>query len=300
MPGERLLLVEDDPLERQAIARPLSRAGYRVQEAGNANQGLELLGNLDYDLLLVDIRMPGMDGLDFLQRAQSQTSDPGVLIVTGYGTLENATRAMELGADGFLTKPVFPNRVLEAVRQLLETRAQALEARRLRTYQPVLDLVHLISRKDRLNRLLDSVIALLARGTGARRVALFLRLQDRLVLAGQRGFRSAVPAPPEDAAQQLEASLAKVGDTLIKKDGFFSWPELRPVTGRPATTFCIPLQVSGQVHGLVMVGRSPSSINFQTSDVRLLWILCSVMGAVVATAQQAQLLSFYRKGEIQP
>ena len=102
----QLLLVEDEDLERRALAHVLARAGYAVEEAATAEEGLRLLHHYQYDLLLVDLALPGMDGLEFLAEANSTPNMPGALIITGYGSLENASRAMELGAGSLLTKPV--------------------------------------------------------------------------------------------------------------------------------------------------------------------------------------------------
>ena len=102
----RILLVDDEEIVRQTLGDYLSECGYQVDQAGDGREALKAIEAKDYDLALIDVRMPGIDGLSFL--SQVETFRPGmpIIIITGHGSVEMEDSARELGATGFLLKPV--------------------------------------------------------------------------------------------------------------------------------------------------------------------------------------------------
>lgn len=120
-----LLIVDDDAEYRSTVARRFSRRGYRIQEAADGESALELAAHRQYHVAVVDLVMPGLSGLDLLQKLQAGSPDCEVVMLTGQGTIETAVEAMKRGACDFLTKP-FPLAELEVVVQ------KAVEQRRLR------------------------------------------------------------------------------------------------------------------------------------------------------------------------
>lgn len=107
-----LLLVEDDDTFRQTAARWMARKGHRVSEAPNGGDGLRQCERHHFDVAVVDMNMPGMTGMEVLQRIKDGGMDTEVIILTGQATVENAVQAMKLGASDYLTKP-FPLADLE-------------------------------------------------------------------------------------------------------------------------------------------------------------------------------------------
>ncbi len=102
-----LLLVEDDDAFRQTAARWMARKGHRVEEAPNGVEALRQCERRRFDVAVVDMNMPGMSGMEVLQRMSEAGIDTEVIILTGQATVENAVQAMKLGASDYLTKP-FP------------------------------------------------------------------------------------------------------------------------------------------------------------------------------------------------
>lgn len=107
-----LLIVEDDPDFRETCARWMTRKGHSVASAANGSEALELCERRTFDVAIVDMNMPGLTGLEVLERMKTAQIETEVIILTGQGTIESAVNAMKLGACDYLTKP-FPMDELE-------------------------------------------------------------------------------------------------------------------------------------------------------------------------------------------
>jgi len=118
----RILFVDDDRTFRRSTAELLRDAGYRVDTASDGREAGELLEREEYDLLLMDLRMPGLDGTRVVEVLRRRGVRTPVLMVSGYGTVETAVDALHVGADDFLTKPVEPDRLERTVEELLRRR----------------------------------------------------------------------------------------------------------------------------------------------------------------------------------
>ena len=101
-----ILIVEDEPFQREMLRDVLMKEGHRVQEAGNGEKALRLLGAGYFDLILLDLRMPDMNGLQVLQEAKRLNPETDAVIITAFGTIETAVAAMKAGARDYITKPV--------------------------------------------------------------------------------------------------------------------------------------------------------------------------------------------------
>lgn len=121
--GVRLLLVDDNEELLFSLARAFRKAGYDVQSAPDAEQALTLLDGREPDLVLTDLRLPGLSGLDLLRHVRERYPQVPVLIVTAYGDEDTQQAARTHGAFALLTKPVFREELLRAVRSALATRA---------------------------------------------------------------------------------------------------------------------------------------------------------------------------------
>ena len=131
----RLLIVEDEAVIRQALQRLLVRHGYEVAEAGAVNEALEAHDLASFDLVIADLRLPGVPGTDIIARA----APVPVLIMTSYGSVKSAVEAMKLGAADYITKPFDHDEMLLCVNRILEQRqllrrAQTLQAELDRNY----------------------------------------------------------------------------------------------------------------------------------------------------------------------
>ncbi|MGD9722943.1 MAG: sigma-54-dependent transcriptional regulator [Pirellulales bacterium] len=118
-----LLLVDDDNEFRDALARRFARAGYRVQDAPSGEQALEMAERRQFNVVVLDMKMPGLLGIEVLERLKASNPECEVILLTGEGTIETAVRAMKLGAYDYLTKP-FPLANLESLVEKAYERGQ--------------------------------------------------------------------------------------------------------------------------------------------------------------------------------
>jgi two-component system response regulator HydG len=117
-----LLVADDDPAVRQSLERALTREGYSVVLAPDGQAALDRLKAGGVDLVLSDLKMPGLTGLELLREAKAVAPDVDVILLTAFGTVEEAVRAMKDGATDFLTKPFQRAQLTKVVRQALERR----------------------------------------------------------------------------------------------------------------------------------------------------------------------------------
>ena len=105
--GRRVLVVDDEESIRELLSKTLAIERYEVDTAVDAAGALDRMRASDYDLLIADLKMPGMDGLTLIRKAKSLNADLRIIIITGYSSESSAIEAVNLGVNGYLTKP-FP------------------------------------------------------------------------------------------------------------------------------------------------------------------------------------------------
>ncbi len=126
-----VLVIDDEPDIRDGCERILVRMGCRVAKASNGRDGLDLLAREPAAVVLLDLKMPGLSGIEVLPRIKQSHPDTLVIMITGYATLETAVEAMKLGAYDFIPKPFQPDQLRITVGRALERIKLAAEARRL-------------------------------------------------------------------------------------------------------------------------------------------------------------------------
>jgi DNA-binding NtrC family response regulator len=127
----RLLVVDDEKNIREGLAASLKMDGYEVVTALDGDEGFRRFGKGDIDLVITDLRMPGLSGEELLRRICAESPGIPVIVLTGHGTVENAVEAMRQGAWDFLTKPVNLDHLSQLVKRALQNRELALKHREL-------------------------------------------------------------------------------------------------------------------------------------------------------------------------
>jgi CheY-like chemotaxis protein len=116
-----ILIVDDEKNIRLTLSQVLETLGAEIDTAANGEEALTKLKGREFGLILLDIRMPGMDGMEILRRVREIRPDIRVIMITAYGTIESAVEAMKLGAVDFLQKPFDPDEIRELVSRVADS-----------------------------------------------------------------------------------------------------------------------------------------------------------------------------------
>lgn len=127
MTGARILIVDDEKAIRDGLHKILEAEGYQAELSHNGYSAVEKLQDTEFELVITDLKMPGMDGMEVLNAISILQPNVPVIFITGYSTVENAVEVMKIGAFDYLPKPFTPRHLLEKVGKALEHRAFLLE-----------------------------------------------------------------------------------------------------------------------------------------------------------------------------
>lgn len=122
-----ILVIDDEATMRDSCRQALSRDGNRVEVAEDGLKGLAMLAKESFDLIILDLKMPGLSGMDVLKKIKDSNPEAMVIVITGYATVESAVEAMKRGAYDFIPKPFTPDSLRVIVKRALDKRALALE-----------------------------------------------------------------------------------------------------------------------------------------------------------------------------
>ncbi|TCP22974.1 DNA-binding NtrC family response regulator [Tenacibaculum skagerrakense] len=130
----KILIIEDEAAIRRVLKKIISEESdsYQVEEAEDGLEGIEAIKNNDYDLVLCDIKMPKMDGVEVLEKAKKIKPETPIVMISGHGDLDTAVNTMRLGAFDYISKPPDLNRLLNTVRNALDRKELVVENKRLK------------------------------------------------------------------------------------------------------------------------------------------------------------------------
>ncbi|WP_306535152.1 diguanylate cyclase [Geobacter sp.] len=245
---ERILVVEDDRFFRQMYADLLKEGGYEVDTVASGDEALELLDRNDYQLVVTDLVMPGMNGIELLTRVKQQTPTVDVILVTGHANLETAVLALKSGARDYILKPFNHEEFKHTVALCFEQRRLINENFELKELLNLFQVGQNIANCIDMERLSAVVFDSLAKEVGAdRAIGLFRQKEGQLALKEFKGF-------DEETAQKIAEAV---------RDNFCTEADSCPVykTINPAAL------VSGAefdglelVEGLLLAIRSKSAV----------------------------------------
>ena len=206
-----ILIVDDEPGVRSALGGVLRDEGYRVEAVASGGSALERLVEQEFDVVLLDVWMPGLDGLETLQRLRERQVDAQVVVISGHGNVESAVRAIKLGAFDFVEKPLSLDKAVLVVRNALRQRALEAENRDLRAQ---VDRRHVLVGESPVMRHLREQVMLAAPTNG------------RVLILGENGTGKEVVARTLHAHSRrrlgpfVEVNCAAIPEELIESELF--------------------------------------------------------------------------------
>ena len=161
MVQERILVVDDDALILESISELLRLEGYQVEAASVPEQALKMLDDGKYNLLLTDVNMPGVNGFELLKLVKRKHPETVVVLITGYGTIENAVEAIKMGAVHYVTKPIIDDEIKLIVARSLQQQKLVTENRTLREQLDIrFSFDSIIGQDYKMRKLFDLVKAI--------------------------------------------------------------------------------------------------------------------------------------------
>jgi DNA-binding NtrC family response regulator len=139
VPEPGILIVDDEKNIRLTMSQTLTPLGYEVNTAVNGEDALKQLAEKDFRLILLDLKMPGVDGMEVLREVVNLRPDIRIIIVSAHGTVENAVETIKLGAVDFIQKPFAPKEIRHIVQEVLDR--DKIEAAQMQNYDTHLSLV---------------------------------------------------------------------------------------------------------------------------------------------------------------
>src|SRR6476661_6292760 len=127
-----ILIIDDEKAIRKTLGEILSYEGYKIDEASDGEEGLKKFRDKTYDVVLCDIKMPKIDGIEFLERSQESNADIPIIMISGHGTIETAVEAVKKGAFDYISKPPDLNRLLITIRNAMDKTSLVAEAKVLK------------------------------------------------------------------------------------------------------------------------------------------------------------------------
>ena len=154
----RILIVDDEAVVRESLTQWFMAEGYDVWAVPGGAEALRLLQDRAADLALLDIKMPGMDGMELQARLREIDPELTVIIMTGFASVETAIRGLKQGAWDYLTKPIDPDQLSHAVSKALEHRQARRELRRLReSLEEMAPRVEMVGNSPAMRRVMELV-----------------------------------------------------------------------------------------------------------------------------------------------
>jgi two-component system nitrogen regulation response regulator NtrX len=153
-----ILIIDDEKAIRKTLSEILSYEGYKMDEAGDGEEGLKKFKDKDYDVILCDIKMPKMDGIEFLEKAKEANPDTPIIMISGHGTIETAVEAVKKGAYDYISKPPDLNRLLITIRNAMDKTSLVAETKVLkRRVSKVQEMVGSSSPIQKIKETIDKV-----------------------------------------------------------------------------------------------------------------------------------------------
>ena len=291
-----IFVVDDEPGIALLCSRLLTRAGYRVETETDPRKAIDFLKERRIDLLLVDIRMPGVDGFEVIHHAQRLQPDAAILIMTGHGTVETAIRALRQGVDGLILKPFGQGKeLINAVELAFADSQQKRDAARTQALRPLFSVTESLLSETRREPLLDLIINSICEHLRCDHAACYQQNVDtkEFSLLTSRGAN--LLSAHQDMIATIDASAVPM---LINANGPGD-SNLKALLAELGlgTAILIPI-LRPNMRMVLYAARTVNESSFRESDIEMFQILARQAAAALENSRlYAEQLDYVRKVE---
>jgi CheY-like chemotaxis protein len=262
---DKILLIDDEIEILKTHNEVLSQKGYEVFEATTSEQALELLAKQFFDLAFIDLKMPGMNGVEILKKIKSISPKTEVVMITAYASADTAIETLKLGAFDYLIKPVDFDLLIQTTEESLEyarlKRRENIFRETTFLYQLVQDVTKNWTEENLLKFIIERTVCALAADAGS--IYAFLPGQNELAPVALYGMGN-IDGDVMTSGKQIAGWVAEHKEPILVQDDFCSLPQFKdlPKQNDISSAMLIPLIDQSNLVGVVCIKRFTKTKNF--------------------------------------
>jgi len=276
--AKRVLIADDEPAILALCSRAVRSWGYEVAKASSGEEALALVKREHFDVLIADIVMPGMSGIELLQKAREVIPELAVVVITGFSSVESAIKALRAGAHDFITKPFHIEELREAIEHALQEVRAAEEHAQLRALWPLWELGQRALRQSDEGKLSAEMLDIALSASEAEGAALLLKVEEAetLTIGAQTGK---VPEPLPDLSEALEQWKEQPQALNPFEEGDENLEALSVI--EEGRALCVPLVGSMGLVGALLLYYEEEALPLRRGDRRMAVILANQMAIIL-------------------
>ncbi len=281
----RVLVVDDEVSIREMLAEVLDLEGYEVRVAADGQSALDELANLHFDLVLTDLKMPKLGGIELLEQLELVSPSTIAVIMTGFGTVETAIGAMKRGAHDYILKPFKLEEVLTVVERAVAQKRMQAENLQLKQALSLHKVSEAISTSLSLDQVLGTMVDTCLVELRAAQVSTWLDDGEGRLFERERREAEPLAAPVPELAAEVVATRLDDGGPLLVHDAEVQ-PFFLDSPGAGVGSFlAVPLRVQNRKLGFVAVAAGMDRDSLQEGDRKLVTIIAARAAAAIENAR---------------
>ncbi|MFZ6016542.1 MAG: HD domain-containing phosphohydrolase [Nitrospirota bacterium] len=290
MPKEKILVIDDEDVILQLFRDILTRINYEVKTATSGKEGIKLFEDERFDLIITDIKMPGISGIDIIRHVRENNNEVPIIVVTGHGTIDIAIDSLKLGSQGFILKPFTPEEIRAAIVDAMEKTRLLSENIKLRALLPLFEFSKEIMGEVDLGRLLKLILEIAVRETRADNA--YIALIDEV--SGKLNIKESYGLSPDFIKEfeyrcwdNIAGLVVREGKSLFISPGVDLQPEFEAARKMEGiySGICVPLSMKGDIIGVICIYRRAGRQLFTKSEEELVSILSGQASAAIENAR---------------
>jgi PAS domain S-box-containing protein len=307
MANESILLIDDEVASRRPCSIYLKAYGYKVQEAEDGEEGIELFNKGDYDLVLTDLMMPGINGIEVLRQVKEKNKNCGVIIMTAYAGVETGVESMKLGAYDYIVKPLKLDELNVKIGRCLEDLNLLKKIKELDEMLALYEISKAMFSTTQLQELLELIVDSTLKVLTADQVSLMLFDDNgKLYIPISRGLDKEVQEKTKiELGERIAGKVAEYKHPVIINAGDSNSP-FEGITfdkGKVKSAMICPLMAKDKLLGVINISRINIDRNFTEKDLHKAVIFTSQITSAIENAnlfknlqQEKEKIEFMFKG----